>query len=730
MSRPLSAGACPYHARVLDPARPIDLFAVTRSGLESLAAEELRRLGYDAKPTQPGRVLFTGDEAAIARANLYLRTADRVLIRAAACEAKDFGVLFDAAAAVEWERWIPRGWGFPVRGRCVRSQLSSAPACQRLVKKAIVERLRRAWGAETIEESESQIVCEVELYQDTATLTLDTTGPSLHKRGYRDLVTEAPLKENLAAALVMLSGWHPQQPFIDPFCGSGTLPIEAALLARNIAPGLGRTFASESWPMFDPALWAAARAEARDRATRDGALHIAGYDHDEEALSLARRHAHRAGVEADIHFQRRSFAELRAGREGGVIVTNPPWGERLGDKAEALRLYESMPDVFNRFPTWTIGVITPRRDFEEVVGRLADRRRKLHNGTIECGYYLFRGGRADEGDIPVPFRGREGRIESPAARRGPAPEEARADRTLHQEELFRNRLASRLKHLRKWATREGLACYRLYDRDIPEVPLLVERYGERLLIVDHFGPRGGRSPEEHAAWIDRMALATAESADVELAGVMVRRADGRRVGAPGSGHGKLDPRFEADERGERHAIDLARAAGTGLPLEIRGLRDVVRKVCPGARLLDAAEPSGLLARVAQASGAAAAHVHGPAPASSTPYDHIFADVRAPVEGSGTPRRERADRPAGPKHADVDAHNNDVGPELGAVLRRLAPGGVLWLVADRDAPPPRVPGMAVRDESRRLSQPDLRDERLPALWKLRATAKSEGGANPE
>ena len=244
----------------------LDLIATSAFGLEAVVARELQGLGYETKIIQPGRILFHGGEADICRANLWLRAADRVLVRLGCYEASDFGQLFDGARALPWEDWLPADAEFPVSGRSVKSQLSSVPACQKIVKKAVVERLKAAYGADWFAETGPKYSLEVALLDNLATLTIDTSGPGLHKRGYRPLTGNAPLKETMAAAMIMLSVWRPDRPLIDPFCGSGTIPIEAALIGRNLAPGLGRTFLAESWPRLPAALWQTARQEAHASA--------------------------------------------------------------------------------------------------------------------------------------------------------------------------------------------------------------------------------------------------------------------------------------------------------------------------------------------------------------------------------------------------------------------------------------------------------------------------------
>ncbi len=371
----------------------LDLVATSTFGLEAVVVRELEALGYPARSTQTGRVEFRGDERAVARANLHLRCADRVLVRVAAFAAPDFDALFETTYDVPWEEWIGPEDAFPVSGRSVKSTLSSVPAVQRTVKKAIVERLMRAHNVHSLPETGPVVPVEIALLKDEATLLLDTSGSGLHKRGYRDLVGAAPLRETLAAALVDLSFWKRGKPLVDPFCGSGTIAIEAAMLGRRLAPGLGRTFAAEDWPAFDETVWAVAHEEARDLELADLGEPILATDIDENALSLARRHAERAGVAADIRFERRAFGELESALEYGCVVTNPPYGVRLEEDAEVRRLYETMRGVFARLPTWSFFVLTPWRDFETLVGRRADRRRKLYNAQIECTYFQFHGPR-------------------------------------------------------------------------------------------------------------------------------------------------------------------------------------------------------------------------------------------------------------------------------------------------------------------------------------------------
>ena len=376
------------------------LIAACAFGLEALVKRELLALGYTATVEQPGRVCFSGDWKAVCRANLWLRTADRVLIEVLQFPAPDFGALFDTVKDCDWSQYLPADAQFPVNGRSRLSQLTSVPAVQRSVKKAMVESLQRTHHTQTLPETGAEYPIEVALLDDVATITLDTTGASLHKRGYRKLNAEAPLKETLAAALVDLSVWHPDRLLVDPFCGSGTIPIEAALIGLNIAPGLYREFASSQWSTIPASMWEEVRQEAQHQIRGDRKLQIIGTDRDASVLELARFHAEKANVSQQIHFERRDFQDLRSEVEYGCIVTNPPYGERLEDEETVYRLYLDIPEVMLRIPTWSLYVLTSFPNFEGVLDKEADRRRKLYNGRIECTYYQYLGPRPPRGHFP------------------------------------------------------------------------------------------------------------------------------------------------------------------------------------------------------------------------------------------------------------------------------------------------------------------------------------------
>jgi putative N6-adenine-specific DNA methylase len=371
----------------------LELIATATFGLEAVVARELKELGYTEQKVENGKVTFWGDEMAICRSNLWLRSADRVLLKMGEFKALTFEELFQQTKALNWPDWIPADANFPVEGKSVRSKLFSVPDCQAIVKKAIVEKMKQKYRQDWFKEQGPRYRIEVALLKDRATLTIDTTGPGLHKRGYRKLSSEAPLKETLAAAMIELSYWNPDRILVDPLCGSGTIPIEAALIGLNIAPGLKRSFVSEEWLRLPQKLWQEARSEAEDLIRKDRELEILGSDMDGEVLSLARYHVEQAGVEDHVKIQKLPVSEFRSRKKYGCIITNPPYGERLGEKAQVEKLYEEMGKVFKPLDTWSFYVLTSYPNFEQLFGRKAERRRKLYNGRIECQYYQYYGPR-------------------------------------------------------------------------------------------------------------------------------------------------------------------------------------------------------------------------------------------------------------------------------------------------------------------------------------------------
>ena len=361
-------------------------------GLEAIAAREVKALGYDTVSTVDGRVLLEADESAVPRLNIFVRTADRVQIIVAKFKATDFGQLRDGADAVDWQRWIPRDGAFPVTGRSVRSQLSSVPDCQRLVKKSIAKKLA---GDRHASETGAEFRVHVGVLRDEVTISLDTTGPGLHKRGYRDKPGSAALRETMAAALVQLSYWNPDRPLIDPFCGTGTILIEAAWIGLNRPPGLRRDFPSEAWPTISAKLWSDAREEGHDgmRAAINATFH--GFDNDRRQIMIAREAAEKAGVADLMHFQHRDIAELSSPKSFGCLITNPPYGERLikDDEEQLKAVYRTFAEKSQQLDRWSIYALSAYSEFENAFGRKADRRRKLYNGPIAATYYQYPGPR-------------------------------------------------------------------------------------------------------------------------------------------------------------------------------------------------------------------------------------------------------------------------------------------------------------------------------------------------
>ena len=370
-----------------------ELLATATFGLESLVADELRKLGYGDTRVENGKVSFTGDELAICRTNLWLRTAARVRVKVGEFTATTFDELFEKTKALPWARFIPKNAEFPVEGRSVQSTLFSVSDCQAIVKKAVVESLKREHKLEWFPEDGPLMKIEVALLKDVVTLTIDTTGAGLHQRGYRALATGAPLKETLAAALVILARYYPDIALIDPFCGSGTIPIEAALMAHNMAPGLKRSFASETWPWISPASWKKAREEAEDLIKAEKPDYLVGTDIDEGALRIARHNAEAAGVAGSIHFQRQEIKDLTTSKKYGKLVTNPPYGERFGEKDEVDQLYRELAQVKKSLDAWSFYILTSYPQLEKVLGGRATKRRKLYNGNIETQYYQYFGPR-------------------------------------------------------------------------------------------------------------------------------------------------------------------------------------------------------------------------------------------------------------------------------------------------------------------------------------------------
>lgn len=368
-----------------------DLVAAAAFGLESVVADELSALGFAQRTVGNGQVRFAGDDLALARCTIGLRTADRVFVALARFAAPDFDALFGGVRAIDWRSLAPRDAAITVNARSTGSRLASVPAVQSVAKKAIVASLTGGRPGARIPETGPRLDVEVWLSADEAAVMLDATGEGLHKRGYRTGAGVAPLRETLAAALVLLSRWRPPRPFADPLCGSGTIAIEAALIGRGMAPGAARRFAAEDWPFVPREAWARAREEARAAARREATLDIAASDRDGRVLDIARANAARAGVADAIRFERRDLEAFVPSGDYGCIVTNPPYGERLGDLREAANLYRAMGRVFRRLPTWSLFALSPHPEFPQLFGLRSTKNRKLYNGDLRCWLYQYYG---------------------------------------------------------------------------------------------------------------------------------------------------------------------------------------------------------------------------------------------------------------------------------------------------------------------------------------------------
>ena len=791
-----------------------ELLATTIMGLESVLSRELTNLGYENEIPTDGRVRFHGDELAICEANVWLRTAGRVLLVVDRFEAKDFDTLYERTKAAEWERWIPPTGSFHVRGRSVKSDLSSVPACQRTVKKAIAESLLKAHDVAELPETGETYDVEISLVKNEAILTLDTSGSGLHRRGYRRLVGEAPLRETIAAGLVLLSFWKPGRPLIDPFCGSGTIPIEAALIGRNIAPGLRRAFAAEAWTTFPRDLWDQTRRVAKTRIEPELEERIVGTDMSEEALNLARYHARRAGVEGDIHFQRRDFSELLSKREYGCVVTNPPYAMRMGEWDDVAELYESMPNILRRLKTWSHFIFTAYPEFERLVGQKADRRRKLYNSRIECTYFQYYGPRPPreggdrkprvterpikegedresrvaerpmkEGEDRKPRvaeqpmkegEERESRVaerpmkaalgdesaspatrKSPAAKTSPAASTSSAttrsgrgstqafggvgDKGREQAEVFANRLRKTSRHMRRWPTKREITCFRLYDRDIPDTPLCVDRYGDCLHIAEYERPHE-RTSAEHTDWLDLMAKTASQVLEVPRERVFLKRRERQRGDDQYERFASRAKTFIVKEGGLRFRVNLSDYLDTGLFLDHRVTRDMVRKEAEGKRFLNLFCYTGSFTAYAAQGGAAtttsidlsstylrwtrdnlrlneipdAPHELIKADASEfmrrLPREPLFDLAMVDPPTFSNSKSTETDWDVGRRHVEL----------LNEVLLRLSPGGVLYFSTnfrrfklDESA----LLASQIREISNRTVPEDFRNKRIHRCWRM-------------
>ena len=373
--------------------RTFDLLVPCHFGLEAVLKREIYDLGYEITKVEDGRVTFEGDEEAVCRANIFLRTAERVMIQVGRFKATTFEELFQGIRNLPWEEYIPEDGKFWVKkASSINSKLFSPSDIQSIAKKAMVERMKQKYHKEWFKEDGASYPVRIFLLKDEVTVALDTSGDSLHKRGYRTMTSKAPLTETLAASLIMLTPWRKDRILVDPFCGSGTFLIEAAMIAANIAPGMNRDFTAEEWTnLIDRKLWYECVKEAEDMIDTTVKVDIQGYDIDGDVIKAARENAKRAGVEHMIHFQQRAVADLSHPKKYGFIITNPPYGERLEDKADLPELYTQIGQAYQRLDSWSMFLITSYTDTEKYIGRKADKNRKIYNGMLKTYFYQFLG---------------------------------------------------------------------------------------------------------------------------------------------------------------------------------------------------------------------------------------------------------------------------------------------------------------------------------------------------
>jgi 23S rRNA (guanine2445-N2)-methyltransferase / 23S rRNA (guanine2069-N7)-methyltransferase len=721
------------------------LVATAAFGLEAVVVRELANLGYEARIVRPGRIEFAGDWSAICRANLWLRSADRVMVQLAKFPAPDFDALFDTVRELPWEDWIHRDTAIPVRGRSHKSQLTSVPAVQRTVKKAIVERLLAKHGTAELPETGPPVPVEVALLDDEAMISVDTSGEGLHKRGYRSLAGPAQLRETLAAALVQLSFWKPDKPLIDPFCGTGTIIIEAALIGRKLAPGRNREFAAEHWSNSPPIAWKLAREEAADLALPSLEERPMGTDIDAESLSLARYHAEQADVDADVHFQQRAFADLTSKRQYGCTIMNPPYGMRLGEEHEIAELYRTFPNVLRRLKSWSHFILSARDDLEQLVGQEADRRRKLYNAKIQCTYYQFFGPKQGDkraiqetrSSEPPGLSRRDQSVGSSSVTTAPAFGGLREEASRQAEE-FANRLKKLARHLRRWPAR-GITCYRLYERDIPEIPLIVDRYEDALHIAEFERPHD-RTAAEHADWLDLMSRTAADVLEVPRDAVFLKHRERQRGDSQYERFSDEHAVRIVQEGGLKFLVNLSDYLDTGLFLDHRLTRGMVRDAAADKRFLNLFAYTGSFTVYAAAGGAAktttvdlsanylewadenlringlAGPQHRFVREDSMEYVHAFGrkDVfdLAVVDPPTFSNSKRLDY-------DWDVQR-DHAVLLNKLIEHLAPNGVIYFSnnsrrfkLDEDS----LAGVSIREISKQTVPEDFRNKRIHRCWRL-------------
>ena len=528
----------------------------------------------------PGFVAFSGDEATICQANLWLRTADRILIEVDAFECLDYEQLFTRVRAAAWESWMGPEDQFPVTAHVVGEHHRSAQAAIKTAKRAIVDRLREVHQATTLPETGNKYAVHVSLVNRHAWVTIDTTGKSLHRRGYRASYRHDEPKETLAAAMVLLSKWDRQRPLVDPRCRSGNIVIEAAMIACNMAPGRNRSFVAEQWPRVPATLWESARRQADEAQREDLPRRILGFDTDPGRLHDAQSAAIAAGVEDSTHFQAAEIKTFSSSREFGCLITTIPWVDEPGDHQAT---YDALPEVLRKLPTWSSFFLADHPDFQSIVGRNADRRRKLYHERRGCTLYSFFG--------PLPGQQCE------------APFGQLTDKEYAQGELLQRRLVKRARHFRRWPAQLGISSLRLYERDIPEIPLVIDRYDSYLHITEYERPHQ-RDPATHANWLEMLARYAGEALEIPPANVILKRRQ-RQAGTQQYQRLAEENRETiVSEGGLQFIVNLTDYVDTGLFLDHRITRAMVRREAAAKRVVNLFAYTGSFSVYAAAGGAA------------------------------------------------------------------------------------------------------------------------------
>jgi len=723
----------------------IELIATSTMGLESVVARELQNLGFEPKNIEVGRTLFTGSERDICRANIHLRCAGHVLIRVGEFPCEDFGQLFDQTVELPWERWLPKNACFPVDGRSVRSTLTSVPAVQSVVKKAIVTRLQTAWNTESLPEDGPKYPIEISLLKDRATLTIDSTGEGLHRRGYRKLVGAAPLRETLAAGLVLLSYWNRERPLLDPFCGSGTIPIEAAFIGRNIAPGLRRSFISEAWSQIPFQDWVDARQAAKEAILPDVPAPILGCDLDPDAVEMARYHAQMAGVSHDVRFECRDFMKTESSDLYGCTIMNPPYGKWLGEYSELKALYFAIPSVLQKLPTWSHYIYTAFPDFERLIGQEPSRRRKIYNSRLECTFFQFFGPRPPQKTETASEAETSSEAEAETEPGQGVPERpikgvfgGLSDSVKNSAADFERRLEKLDHHLRRWPTKRGITCFRVYDRDIPEIPLAIDRYEDCLHIAEYERPND-RNAAQQGQWMDLMVEIAGRVLAVPKEKIFVKRRERQRGSAQ---YERWDSRhfvIEAREGGLKFFVNLSDYLDTGLFLDHRLTREMVRKEAEGKRFLNLFSYTGSFSVYAAAGGAKSVTT---VDLSNTYLD--WAQDNLELNGFRGPQFEYVrsdvfrflnalyddelfdlvvlDPPTFSNSKDLADWDvqRDHAEMLNLLITHLAPGGVIYFSNNNrrfKLDEEKISGVSIREISTRTVPEDFRNKRIHRCWRM-------------